>query len=157
FGYQPPPQPKAASDGDEQSPHRELNELALADLAAWVPALGLYRCRRTKCGFEAVPIWRPSTTGRALEKRHLNLKIVPEGIRDFGADQGYTPLDLVMAAQNCDLQTAWQFLSSRLGFAPEHSAIDLQITSAQPETLASNLIDALEPLTKVPGAIGDIV
>ena len=78
----------------DASPHRQLNEAALANLSAWVPALGLYRCRRTKLGFEAVPMWRPSTTDRPPEKRHLNLKIVPAGIRDFGADQGYTPLDL---------------------------------------------------------------
>jgi hypothetical protein len=156
FGYRPP-EAKPASDSDEQSPHRELNELALADLTAWVPALGLYRCRRSKRGFEAVPIWRPSTTGRLPEQRHLNLKIVPEGIRDFGADQGYTPLDLVMAAQNCDLQTAWQFLSQRLGFAPQQPAIELQITPTQAETPASNLIDALQPLTKVPGIVGDVV
>ena len=98
------------------NPHRQLNDEALANLDAWVPALMLYRCRRTQKGYEAVPTWRPSTTGRELEKRHLNLKIVPEGIRDFGADQGYTPLDLVMAACDCDLDTAFRFLSERLGW-----------------------------------------
>ena len=92
-----------------------------------MPALMLYRCRRTQKGYEAVPTWRPSTTGRELEKRHLNLKIVPEGIRDFGADQGYTPLDLVMAACDCDLDTAFRFLSERLGWA---SDLDLSATAA---------------------------
>ena len=87
----------------------------------------LYRCRRTRKGYEAVPTWRPSTTGRELEKRHLNLKIVPEGIRDFGADQGYTPLDLVMAACGCDLDTAFRFLSERLGWAS-----DLDLSGLQP-------------------------
>ena len=76
----------------------------------------LYRCRRTQKGYEAVPTWRPSTTGRELGKRHRNLKIVMDGIRDFGADQGYTPLDLVMAACDCDLDTAFRFLSERLGW-----------------------------------------
>jgi hypothetical protein len=118
-----------------------------------VPALGLYRCRRTKLGFEAVPTWRPSTRGRPVEKRHLNLKIVPDGIRDFGADQGYTPLDLVMAALGCDLETSWQFLSERLGFArgPEVRLAG-QIRTADPPAP-----DALEPFTHVPGVVGDIV
>ena len=91
----------------------------------------LYRCRRTQKGYEAVPTWRPSTTGRELEKRHLNLKIVPEGIRDFGADQGYTPLDLVMAACDCDLDTAFRFLSERLGWT---SDLDLSATAAAEQT-----------------------
>ena len=55
-----------------------------SDLDAWVPALMLYRCRRTQKGYEAVPTWRPSTRGRELGKRHRNLKIVMSGIRDFG-------------------------------------------------------------------------
>ena len=71
-------------------------------------------------GYEAVPIWRPSTTRpRSPEERHLNLKIVPKGIRDFGADKGYTPLDLVMVACECDLDTAFRFLSERLNWAPD--------------------------------------
>ncbi len=154
FGYQPT-EPKAVTDGDEQSPHRELNEMALADLNAWVPALGLYRCRRSKRGFEAVPMWRPSTTGRVPEKRHLNWKSVPEGIRDFGADQGYTPLDLVMAAQGCDLESAWRFLSQRLGFAPQEPIIKTSEQAEQPAP--PDLTDALEPLSKLPGVVGNIV
>ena len=121
-----------------------------------MPALGLYRCRRAKRGFEAVPTWRPSTTGRPPEKRHLNLKIVPEGIRDFGADQGYTPLDLTMAALACDLETAWKFLSDRLGFA---SGPTIKLHEVPAETAPSPAItaDALEPFTHCPGVIGDII
>jgi hypothetical protein len=153
FGYQVTEPRASGGGGDEDSPHRQLNEAALANLSAWVPALGLYRGRRTRLGFEAVPTWRPSTSGRPPEKRHLNLKIAPEGIRDFGAGQGYTPLDLVMAALGCDLEAAWQFLSMRLGFArgPEIK-LAVQIPPA-PAPVA----DALEPFTHVPGVVGDIV
>ena len=131
-----------------------------------MPALMLYRCRRTQKGYEAVPTWRPSTTGRELEKRHLNLKIVPEGIRDFGADQGYTPLDLVMAACDCDLDTAFRFLSERLGWA---SDLDLSATAAaeRDEAAAEPVagaaakpkapIDELARFTTVPGLVGEIV
>jgi hypothetical protein len=67
FGYEAE---KAALVGngfdDDPSPHRELNDMALANLAAWVPALNLYHCCQARGGYEAVPVWRPSTTGRAL-------------------------------------------------------------------------------------------
>jgi len=156
FGYQAAEsQTGRGNGGDDASPHRQLNEAALANLSAWVPALGLYRCRRTKLGFEAVPMWRPSTTDRPPEKRHLNLKIVPAGIRDFGADQGYTPLDLVMVALCCDLQAAWQFLSERLNFANGPS-IAIEIP-AEPAVAPTAKTDSLEALTKVPGVIGDII
>ena len=125
----------------------------------------LYRCRRTQKGYEAVPTWRPSTTGRELEKRHLNLKIVPEGIRDFGADQGYTPLDLVMAACDCDLDTAFRFLSERLGWTS-----DLDLSALRPPARrgggradrgcgseAEAPIDELARFTTVPGLVGEIV
>ena len=73
LGYrpEPPPQEGGDGDGDGDSPHRQLNNEACANLDAWVPALMLYRCRRTQKGYEAVPIWRPSTTGRELGKQHL--------------------------------------------------------------------------------------
>jgi hypothetical protein len=134
FGYRPEPPPHEGSSAtggfDGDNPYRQLNDLALADLAAWVPALGLYRCRPARGGYEAVPMWRPSTTGRPPGKRHLNLKIVSEGIRDFGADQGYTPLDLVMAADGCDLDTAFRWLSERLGFGVDIDVSGLIANSA---------------------------
>ena len=75
-------------------------------------------------GYEAVATWRPSSTGRPDNVRKPNLKIVPAGIRDFGAGgvgngRGYTPLDLVMAAHDCDLDTAFKFLSDHTGWAGE--------------------------------------
>jgi hypothetical protein len=133
-----------ANDGD--SPHRQLNDAALADLGAWVPALGLYRCRRARGGYEAVPTWRPSTTGRSPEKRHLNLKISPQGIKDFGADQGYTPLDLAMAACGCDLDTAFRFLSDCLhwGAAIDLSGLARQVGDA--EHGDAGLVEPIEPV-----------
>ena len=63
---------------------------------------------------------------------------MPEGIRDFGADQGYTPLDLVMAACDCDLDTAFRFLSERLGWAS-----DLDLSALRPP--ADEASQAVEP------------
>ena len=170
LGYRPEPPPHEhnnggnSGDGESDNPHRQLNDEALANLDAWVPALMLYRCRRTQKGYEAVPTWRPSTTGRELEKRHRNLKIVPEGIRDFGADQGYTPLDLVMAACDCDLDTAFRFLSERLGWTSNLDLSGLQQQSETRETAEPSApvkpkapIDELAHFTTVPGLVGELV
>src|SRR5262245_10474912 len=173
LGYRPEPPPHEGGSGgsggngdsDNDSPHRLLNNEALANLDAWVPALMLSRCRRTRKGYEAVPTWRPSTTGRELGKRHLNLKIIPDGIRDFGADRGYTPLDLVMVACDCDLDTAFRFLSERLGWAADLdlSALRPSADEAAPEPVAGAAakpkvpIDELARFTAVPGLLGEII
>jgi hypothetical protein len=162
LGYRAERAPHAVNGGDGDSPYRQLNERALANLAAWVPELKLYRCRRARGGYEAVPLWRPSTTGRVPEKRHLNLKIVPAGIRDFGADQGYTPIDLTMAACSCDLDTAFKFLAEKIGFGVD---IDVSgLVPAQPESAqqaeprpAPVIEDELAAFTNVPGVVGDII
>jgi hypothetical protein len=116
---------------------------------------------------------------------HLNLKIVSDGIRDFGADQGYTPLDLVMSALSCDLDAAWPFLSEQLGFTDR---IPIEVKESPPTTseaipdgaakghheptapngdhqalrgehaqAAKTANDALETYTHCPGVVGDIV
>lgn len=118
FGYEEEREKPAArphSDGD--SPHRDLNNLAMERLADWVPALGLYRCRRARGGYEAVATWRPSSSGRPAEKRKLNLKIHPAGIKDMGTDRTYSPLDLVMEGNGQDLDDAFAWLSEKLGWA----------------------------------------
>jgi hypothetical protein len=103
-----------------------LNEAALANLAAWVPALDLYNCRpRAGGGYEAVATWRESTTKRDKRVRNRNLKIMPNGIRDFGVDQGYTALDLVMAACECDLEAAFAFLDEHLEWSGGEPLLDI--------------------------------
>ena len=101
-----------------------------------------------------------------------------KGIRDFGADKGYTPLDLVMVACECDLDTAFRFLSERLNWAPDIDLSGLlqpkqpelqapepdrqvvepeQPKAAEPKSKPAVPIDELERFTVVPGAVGDIV
>lgn len=103
------------SDGG-LTPHRDLNEHALANLGAWVPSLGLYRLKETRLGFAAVTIWEPNAKGISPDKRGLSLSIHPDGIRDMSRDRGYTPIDLVMRSQGCDLDTAFTFLARRTGW-----------------------------------------
>jgi hypothetical protein len=176
FGYQAPPSPGNSAGTDDDSPHRRLNDAALASLAAWVPALKLYKCRTSRGAYEAVPIWRPSSTGRPDQQRSRNLKISPKGIRDFGAGVGYTPIDLVIVALGVDLDTAFGFLSKHLGWAAVEPAIEIgtgseaDIAPAPEPTIKVNggagdeanakktpAPEPLEPYTRVPGAVGDVV
>ena len=122
LGWSPPARAsngKLIVEDDDASPHRQLNNFAMTHLERWVPALQLYKWQRARGGYEAVATWRESSTGRPLEVRKLNLKIHPAGIKDFGDGRGgtYTPLDLVMAADGCDLDTAFKFLSDHTGWA----------------------------------------
>ena len=128
FGYMPdfevaPRSSVVMSESD--NPFRALNDAALADLPAWVPKLNLYKLRPRNGGYVAVPDWRPSSTGRPIEKRGANLKIHPQGIVDFhDGEKRYTPINLVMAATSCSDGEAFQKLSEWLGRVPE--MFDLQ-------------------------------
>lgn len=108
---------KAASSDDEKSPFRLLNEHALANLDAWAPGLPLSRLRRTASGFEAVADWRPSNTGRPIDRRKLNLKISAAGIVDFGdGPKGYTAIDLVQACGVAYGDAAFGWLADATGW-----------------------------------------
>jgi hypothetical protein len=120
FGYMAEPEREVIASADvdsgDKSHFRQLNDLALANLDAWVPMLGLYRCRRTGRGYQAVATWRPSNSGQPSEKRKLNLHVTPEGINDFGGGpKKYSAIDLVMAAKESDWPTAFEFLSGAFG------------------------------------------
>jgi hypothetical protein len=78
--------------------------------------------------------WRPSTThGTDLDKRDRNLKICSSGIRDFGDNRGYTPIDLVMAAKACGLHEAVNWLDEKLGWSSGGPEIDLEAIRAKQE------------------------
>src|SRR5206468_3958739 len=143
------------------SPHRELNDAAMANLAAWVPALPLYRLRPAQNGYEAVPTWRPSSSGRPDNERALNLKIHPKGIRDFGTDKGYTPIDLVMTALSVDLDRAFGFLTQKLEWSTALEVhIDMEDCDPEPVPDLNPPPDPdplLQYATNIPGALGAII
>lgn len=93
---------------------RSLNDRAMEPVALdlWWPALDLPKSRqRGRMGtWEAVPFWRVSNSGRAIQDRNPNLKATPSGIVDFGADRSYTPIDVVMAARDCSFPAAAEWL-----------------------------------------------
>ena len=94
---------------------RSVNDRAMAPGAIdlWWPALNLPKSRqRGRSGsWEAVPFWRGSGSGRALQDRNPNLKATPGGIVDFGADRSYTPVDVIMAARDCSFMAAVEWLT----------------------------------------------
>src|SRR5262245_7971237 len=146
-GYQPEPtEPERPLD--DGSPFRQINTLALENLPEWIPQLELYRCRRGRGypNYEAVPLWRPSTTGRPAEQRKLNLKISKRGIKDFGTGKGYSPIDLVMAARGRSLDEAFAWLNERLS---GHTVIDLRA----PASLSAAATSAEAPKIQEPPKI----
>jgi hypothetical protein len=100
---------------DGESIWAEINRVALANLSAWVPALGLTRFRRARGGFEAVNPWRESGSGRPFDQRSFNLSIQPSGIKDWGTSEGYSALDIVQLARECTLDEAFAWLRDKLG------------------------------------------
>jgi len=101
---------------DISSPFMDLNQIALRRLEEWVPELpGIDRLRPARRGYEGVPLWRGSSTGRAADKRKRNLSIQPVGIKDWGTDETYSALDLVMRAFGINLDAAYKWLGSALG------------------------------------------
>jgi hypothetical protein len=119
-GWEPEPEKPAPppEDIDADDPFERAKTLAMRNLPAWVPYLGLERYRRRRgphASYEAVPSWRPSSTGRSIGQRGYNLKISPKGICDYGdGEKGYSAIDLVMAARRCTVSQALDWLEERL-------------------------------------------
>jgi hypothetical protein len=188
YGYEQEPEPAAEraatyEAGDLDRPiHRRLNDAAIANLSAWVPGLGLTRCKPTPSGFEAVATWRGSNTGQPVEKRKRNLKISRQGIVDFGdGPRNYTPLNLVMAASDLgtdQLDLAFKWLSDALGWNDNIitlpiSAPKVEVAEAPPPSLPAIITeqagaiqlpdaptaaeDKLLELTYCKGLVGQIV
>lgn len=115
FGYMPPIE-RDVVHGDADTAWREVNSVALARLDDWVPALGLPRLTRSAGGYRAVASFRPSGSGKPLEKRNLHLAIHSSGIRDWGDDdRRYTAIDLVMVTSSCNFGEAFEWLREKLG------------------------------------------
>ena len=130
-------------------PFAELNAAALANLSRWAPDLdGLHNLQRKASGYMAVAAFRPSSTGRPLSQRKQNLSITVHGIKDFGTDTGYSPLDLVMAANGQGFDAAFGWLSDRVMDAPPLPELPASVAVAAPV--------APLPTAPIPGLVGDL-
>lgn len=158
------PAPRSSSHGSHDETHwNALNQAALDRLDDWVPLLNLPKLARKHDRWEAVAAWRPSSTGRPLMQRKANLSIHRDGIKDFGTDQTYSALDLLMASQSWPLDTAFAWLSDRLGMLqaeewpedalPKPAAVEA-VTESLPQALKWH--KAAPDDGKLPGLLGDI-
>ena len=125
FGYRDAPPPKQGNgaarplDEDDDHPYSILNNRALNSLDLWVPKLRLFGLKGSSAGYRAVADWRPSNSGKPMEKRNPNLSITPQGIKDWGADRGYNPIQLIVAAGAAVCESdAYVWLSDALDGAP---------------------------------------
>lgn len=139
-GRQRPDRPvRAASEHDPDSIWSETKSAALSNLPAWVPALDLYGCRPARGGYEAVATWRASSSGRPIPERKLNLSIQRDGIKDFGTNDTYSAIDLVMAARDCDQAAATDWLRERLGLKDDSVVIALDMATVVDDDLPEPL------------------
>lgn len=115
----------------------EVKAAAMGSLSAWVPHLDLYGLRPARGGYEAVATWRASSSGRPIPERKLNLSIQTHGIKDFGTNDTYSSIDLVMAARDCDQAEATDWLRERLGLKDEAVVIDLAAMISRSGTRAA--------------------
>lgn len=134
--YEAAPRGAASRAGHdlEKSAFRSVNDRALEPdaLDRWWPALGMLKSRKRGFGlWEAVPVWRGSSSGRAAQDRNPNLKASPQGIVDFGANEGYTPIDLVMRARACSNVEAFRWLKDFI--RPEDGAAEIQMDPSAPQ------------------------
>ncbi|MBN7763641.1 bifunctional DNA primase/polymerase [Nitratireductor aquibiodomus] len=107
--HKPAPAPKRRPANDNGDGYfRNVNEAALANLVAWVPALKLPKTKRHGAGFRAVCAWRGV--------RNANLSFHPEGITDWGSGETHTAVDVVVKAGFADgVTSAAEWLCNRLG------------------------------------------
>lgn len=95
-------------------PFAELNRAALDNLDSWVHDLGLDDLKKARRGYECVNVWRESSSGRALHQRKKNLSIQPTGIADWGSNERFSPIDLVMMAKGLSFDNAFTWLHEKV-------------------------------------------
>jgi hypothetical protein len=108
------------------TPFAELNRAALDNLDLWVPELDLYGLERARRGYQAVNTARESSSGRPVHQRKKNLSIQPSGISDWGSNERFSPIDLVMMTKGVDFDGAFTWLHKTLH--GEEPAIELAPT-----------------------------
>ena len=122
---------QASDKLEENTVWSDLNAKALANFPAWVPDLKLPKTQALNGGarYKAVADWRPSGSGRAMDKRSPNLGFDPSGIKDFGTDTSYSPLDAVHHTLGGTFDEAFAWLQERVD--PQLKPVTLQGASIE--------------------------
>ncbi|RCS24517.1 hypothetical protein DUT91_09650, partial [Phyllobacterium salinisoli] len=154
------PKPRTASnDNVADNFFRRVNQAALDDLGAWVPALGLPKTTLQGAGYRAVCQWRGV--------KNANLSFHPDGITDWGSGETHTAIDVTVHAGVGDgVTSAAQWLCDRLGKDKEalgwiDKGAPLMPTAAAITALVASKrkpIDMINPFTAdaAGGLMGDI-
>ena len=126
-----------------ETPFAELNRAALDNLDLWVHDLDLYGIEKARRGYQAVNTARDSSSGQPLHKRKKNLSIQPSGISDWGSNERFSPIDLIMMTKGLDFDGAFVWLHSALHgedppvmLAPTHT-----FQPAEEEGVDGNVVD----------------
>ena len=166
FGYVPEPirerGERTSFGGDIWD---DVKAEALLRLDDWVPHLGIDAKRLRNGNWRGRAIWR--------QVENSNVSFSAKGIRDFGADEGITAIDVVMRALDVEDHEALDWLKGKLGFedapeaepvefllkprsAPDDGATDEEKQAAWLETAKSNFEKlpaeqrrAIEDMTRV--------
>lgn len=125
--------------------YRDLNQAALARLDEWVPKL-IENTRRERDGYRCVASWRGG--------KNFNVGIHPSGIKDFKAEHGLTPIDLVLYQHGLTVQRAAELLRGCLAMhEPEpitFAAAALPAPSATPVTPPAPVtVESPKPVTNL--------
>lgn len=107
-----PAKPRAAaparpSTGDGRDDFKLINDRALQQLGAWVPAL-LPAAKVHGAGYRITS----KALGRQLQE---DLSLMPEGIMDFGREVGMTAIDVVVEFGNMTPRDALHWLAGQIG------------------------------------------
>lgn len=133
---------------DSEDPFERAKVAAMANLSAWVPHLdNLHGLRPARGGYEAVDLCRDSSSGRPTEGRKRNLSINPQGIKDFGTNETFSAIDLVMRQQGLPEGAALRWLEDRVGLVDDTVSVDVAALAASHEDR-----DLPPPMRRKPGA-----
>lgn len=129
------PTQRTQGPGQGGNDFKAVNDAAYAQLGAWVPQL-FAKARPWKNGYRV----RSKDLGRDLEE---DLQLTPEGIMDFGEEQGMSPIDCVIKwGAGCSTpKAAMLWLASALG---------LQVRAAQPRLRAVPAAGSAQRLAPTP-------
>lgn len=102
---------------------KRINQTALDRLDDWVPNL-VPGAKPDGKGYRCRAFWRGA--------ENPNVGIHHTGIRDFGAGNGLTPIDLVMFATNTNFSQASEYLRKALGIGGEEFSMTVNAKEAAP-------------------------
>lgn len=110
----------APSNYEASGFERYFGALCMDHADQWLPELGLYGLRQVHGGWLAVPSYRPSKSGKPLDRRSPHLEISEGGGTDWSeGPKHYSHLELVAVALGLSKAAAWTWLISRLPIDPD--------------------------------------